>query len=82
MGGLVLMRTAESKLPFEAEEGYQEKFEEGVVGISRQFRLKRAHGKAKVGLGRTHIQTLPYSSRSAYVEGHRLFNGILAPLTC
>ena len=76
--GIVTLRIEESKSPIEAEEEIEEYLLNGHrLGVTVRHRKRPPGGRGIVTASRF-IQ----SGSAVYIDGHRLANGLLAPLTC
>jgi hypothetical protein len=73
----------ESKAPLESEEESQGKVEEALVNCQRRFRWKPGRvGSGALSHQAVQVHRIILSRPAQLVEGHRLANGLLAPLTC
>ena len=81
-GGTESLRLNGPESPFEQEEESQGKLGEGLVSDQRRPRMRGAHRQthmASRGCVRTRFTPAP---PLRCVDGHRLQNGLRAPLTC
>lgn len=80
VASISMMRIEESESPFKAQEEVEKDAEEEFVSRKRWVRLRPGAGKP----GRLYCNAKPrILSRPAYVPtGHRLANGVAAPLRC
>ena len=83
VAGCAVNRLDESSTPVETEEESQEKVEECLVGGQRRFRLRPCcMNRQSSASGHSHLNRVRNAGDFRVVEGHRLANGLLAPLTC
>lgn len=83
VAGLVKLRVDESKSPFEAGHEFERKLEEGLLNSPRRLRLPAGQRKPVVGPDRDlHSHAAAHSPPFHAADGHRLPNGLPAPLTC
>ncbi len=81
--GPVTVRIAESKSPLQSEEEAELKHEEAVTNHHRRIRLHSAADKVRSAVPQSKQGSYAKRvERSGVVSGHRLSNGLLAPITC
>lgn len=81
-GGIESFRLNGPESPFEQEEESQGKVGEGLVSDPRRPRMRGAHKRTHMaGHGSVRARFTPAPSVRC-VDGHRLQNGLCAPLTC
>ena len=82
VGGTESLRLNGPESPFEQEEQSQGKLGEGLVTDQRRLRMKGAHRQTHL-LSHGAVRACLMSPRPLRcVDGHRLQNGLRAPLTC
>jgi hypothetical protein len=83
MAGALAFRIDESKSPIETEEQSRAKAEEGMASCPGRISSRRGSGKCRTNVQQAvHVHHFRHSIRFRCVEGHRMSNGDLAPLTC
>lgn len=83
IAGIVPFRMNESKSPIETEGEPLDKIEEVLGNRHRRFRMRLGYRKPQTNAFHTvHTYLQVHSNSAPNDEGHRLSNGLLAPLTC
>ena len=79
---LALQKVDEARSPLEAKEEAREQFEESRMNGQRRFQLSFQYRECRVNGNPARLSHLIVSQMPRCVQGHRLLNDILAPLTC
>lgn len=83
MAGTVPFEIDESKSPLETEDESRPSVDDGMTCCQGRFSSRRISGGPRTNVQQdAHADHLNHSIRSYRVEGHRMSNGDLAPLTC
>jgi hypothetical protein len=81
--GMVSLRIVESSSPAGSEEEIEVNSEEYLANRKRRLRVSTRHRRVCLISHRAIVNAnLHHSSQTLCVDGHRLLNGLLAPMIC